>query len=667
MRLTIALRTLILLPALVSSTVLLAQFQQPTPEELSMTADPAYPDAAAVYLYREAKTDDTHHYTSEHVRIKILKESAKELATVNLGYFRGNMKIEAISGRTIHADGTVIPLEVKPEDLMRVKAGQAEIHEVVFTLPSVEVGSILEYYYQGRYGENRWSEPYWEIQARYPVRKARYLFVPFPGLLDNNPGTDFGPAMFDAHGNRENDLMWYVHLPGGKSLAPDASKRFVLELTDIPPLPREQWMPPLESQRYEVRFYFSAVTSVSAYWNSEGSYWLKDVDRFAAANEAIRNAAAGLVAPGDSEIDTARKLYAAVQALDNTNFSRRKSDAELRQQGYRPAKHAEDTWTHKSGSGEDIALLYLALLRGAGLKAYPMKVVDRNRGFFNENYLNFNQLNDLVIILASGGKEIVLDPAEKMCPFETVHWTHSGAGGIRQSDIGIEPWVTPLLPYSANAVTRRADLTLSPGGAVTGKLQFGITGQDALAWRQRALERDEGAVKHEFEEWMARQLPPGVEAHLLRFANLDDPKQELTAYATVSGAPGSATAKRLLLPASFFVSSSDRTFIEQPNRQMPVDMHYAAQTKDGVLYHLPPGYAVESLPQPASIPWAGHAVLQTKAAATGSDVTLTHTLARTFTVLDATEYKDLRDFYQKAAAADQQQLVLSISSQPKGN
>jgi len=667
MRFTIALRTLILLPALVSSTFLFAQFQPPTPEELSMTADPAYPDAAAVYLYRETKTDDTHHYTSEHVRIKILKESAKELATVNLGYFRGNMKIEAISGRTIHADGTIIPLDVKPEDLMRVKVGQAEIHEVVFTLPSVEVGSILEYYYQERYGEYQWSEPYWEIQERYPVRKARYLFVPFPGLLDNTPGMDLGPTLGDAHGNPLHDLMWYAHLPGGKPLAPDAAKRFVLELADIPPLPREQWMPPIESQRYEVRFYYTAGTSVGAYWNSEGGYWLKDVDRFAAANEAIRTAAAGLVAPGDSEIDKARKLYAAVQALDNTNFSRRKSETELKQQGYKPAKRAEDTWNQKSGSGEDIALLYLALLRGAGLTVYPMKVVDRNRGFFNQDYLNFNQLNDLVIILASGGKEMVLDPAEKMCPFQTVHWEHSGAGGIRQSDKGIVPWITPLLPFTANSVTRRADLTLSPGGAVTGKLQFGITGQEALAWRQRALERDEAALKHEFEEWMARQLPAGVEAHLVRFANLDDPTQDLTAYATVSGAPGAATAKRLLLPASFFVSPADRTFIEQPNRLMPVDMHYAAQTKDGVLYHLPPSYSVESMPQPASIPWTGHAVLQIKTAATGNDVTLTHTLARAFTVLDAAEYKDLRDFYQKAAAADQQQLVLSVSSQPKGN
>jgi len=39
------------------------------------------------------------------------------------------------------------------------------------------------------------------------------------------------------------------------------------------------------------------------------------------------------------------------------------------------AKRAEDTWNQKSGSGEDIALLYLALLRGAGLTAYPMKVL----------------------------------------------------------------------------------------------------------------------------------------------------------------------------------------------------------------------------------------------------------------------------------------------------
>ena len=42
-------------------TFLHAQFQEPTKEELQMTADPKAPGAAAVYLYREETTDDQLH------------------------------------------------------------------------------------------------------------------------------------------------------------------------------------------------------------------------------------------------------------------------------------------------------------------------------------------------------------------------------------------------------------------------------------------------------------------------------------------------------------------------------------------------------------------------------------------------------------------------------
>ena len=47
--------------------------------------------------------DDTLHFRSLKVRVKILKDSAKGLATVSLGYIRGDNSIEAVSGRTIHA------------------------------------------------------------------------------------------------------------------------------------------------------------------------------------------------------------------------------------------------------------------------------------------------------------------------------------------------------------------------------------------------------------------------------------------------------------------------------------------------------------------------------------------------------------------------------------
>jgi transglutaminase-like putative cysteine protease len=636
----------------------LAQFQASSQDELKMTADPKYPDAAAIYLNYEAKTDDQVGYQSEYARIKILKDAGKELATVRVPYRKqeGFAGIAAISGRTIHADGTVLPLNVKPEDLMKVKEGETEIREVVFSLPSVEVGSIIEFYYQVRLkveegftGEHWMVPPRWEVQRGFPVRKEHFVFEPLRHTLGSI-------------------LLWYTNLPGAQKLQPTAAGLFDLSLSDIPPLVDEKWAPPLDSLRYRVIFYFSEAVSEQQYWQTASKAWLKDVNGFAEPSAVLKQAAAGIISSGDSDLDRAKKLYAAVQALDNTDFSRRKTEAERKRERLKSTKHAEDVWSQKSGNGEEIALLYLALLKAAGVKAYPMTVVNRDRGVFNPDYLYFSQFDDVVVVANIGDKEIVLDPAEKMCPFEMVNWKHSGAGGIRETSGAVGPWVTPLLPYAANAVVRRAELTVSPDGSVNGKLQFNISGQEALRWRQQSLREDEDTLKKGFDEWLRTQIPSGVEAHVTRFAKLDDPTADLGAYATVSGVPGSATSKRLLLPASFFAHSEDQGFIAQPDRSLPVDMHYAAVYKDGVLMHLPAGLTIESAPPTAAVPWAGYAVFQIKSAQTGNDLTVTRTLARAFTLLQPDEYSPMRDFYQKVNTADQQQIVLTNSATAqKGN
>ena len=65
--------------------------------------------------------------------------------------------------------------------------------------------------------------------------------------------------------------------------------------------------------------------------------------------------------------------------LDNTRFTRKKSEAERKAQKLKTIKAAEDVWNQKSGSDDNIALLYVALGRAAGLKVWPMQVVDRSR------------------------------------------------------------------------------------------------------------------------------------------------------------------------------------------------------------------------------------------------------------------------------------------------
>jgi hypothetical protein len=96
-------------------------------------------------------------------------------------------------------------------------------------------------------------------------------------------------------------------------------------------------------------------------------------------------------------------------------------------------------------------------------------------------------------------------------------------------------------------------------------------------------------------------------------------------------------------------------------------MHYGEVVTDQITYHTPANLTVEGSPQDTKIAWQDHAVLVTKAAAGPGNVTIGRTIGRAFTVIEPKEYQDLRGFYQKVAAADQQQLVLTLSPAPKGN
>ncbi|MGO9316449.1 MAG: DUF3857 domain-containing transglutaminase family protein [Terracidiphilus sp.] len=673
MRISVLMRHLTLLFALTSPALLLAQFQQPTGEELKMTADPKAPGAAAVYLNVEEVTNDPLHFQTFYARIKVLSEKGKELATVELPpYLRSTSKISEIKGRTIHSDGTVIPLTGKPEDLLVVKGKtnqgeQVQVNRKVFTLPSVEVGSILEYAYTIQYEDNVSSEPRWEIQRPYFVHKAHYLFVPakqfLPGLQNQTSN-----YLIDAHNRTLNTLIWWPKLPEGVTVKSDVAGHYTVDVADVPPTPKEENMPPVESIRYKVFFYYKASSNSQEFWINEAKLWSKDVDHFAEPSRSIREAVAGIISPADSDLDKAKKLYKAVQALDNTDYSRKKTESEMKQLHLKVAKRAEDTWAQKSGSSEDIALLYLAMLRAASLTAYATKVVDRDQGVFDITYLSLSQLDDTLVVLSSGGKEIELDPGEKMCPFQTVNWQHSSAGGLTQSAQGVGAVTTGAQQYTDNKTLRIGDITLDAQGALTGSFRIVMTGQEALRWRQKAITNDEAEVKKQFDKSLESIFPDGVEAHIDHFTGLDDPNVNLVAFVNAKGSIGAATSKRFILPAFFLETRGKQPFVAQEKRTQPVDMHYGDVVTDQVTYHLPGDFTVEGAPLDNKISWPQHAILTVKSVSAPGQITIARSLASAFTFAKPEEYQDLRGFYQKVAAADQAQLVLAKTPPaPKGN
>jgi hypothetical protein len=652
-----AARAVLILGVLTAPALLRAQFQEPTADELKMTADPLMPGASAVYLYKEESTDEEQHAITYYCRIKVLSEKGKELATVQIPYVHGLDIVTDVQGRTIHADGKVVALTAKPSDLMDAKDKTIQMNTVVFTLPDVDVGSILEYRLKIHFPEFIPAEPRWDLQGPYFIQKEHFSFHPF---------TLYGVE--NSKGESLNQLMVSTRLPEGRRVDHDSVKGlYSLDLTDVVPVPDEDWMPPLNMLQYKVDFYYMKAKSTEEFWADEEKRWTKGVEEVIKTTNGLRKIASELVAAGDTDVAKAQKIYDAVEKLDNTRFSRQKSQAERKKEKLKEIKTLEDVWKQQSGNDDEIALLYVALARAAGLQAWPVKVVDRNRAIFDGNYFSMRQLDDFLARVTIDGKDIYLDPGQKMCPFGTLSWKHSLASGFQLTDSGPARVTTPSVGFNATVVQRVADLTIDPAGEVKGTARFVMSGQEALHWRQISLENDQDEVKKQFNESIRGEFPEGVQAEFDHFLALDDYKVNLIAVVKLEGTAAAATGKHLILPGMFFEAQAKHPFAAQEKRATPVDVHYAKMVEDDVTYHLPEGYAVEGIPQKASTTWTGHAQLKVASQSTANSVQVLRTLAYNFSLLGPKDYPDLHDFYQKVATADQQQIVLSRAAAAKGN
>ncbi|MDR3799902.1 MAG: DUF3857 and transglutaminase domain-containing protein [Terracidiphilus sp.] len=637
----------------------MAQFQQPTDEELKMTTDPKAPGAAAVYLNREETTEDSQNARTIYERIKVLTEKGKELATIRIPYARGVDTVADIQGRTIHADGTVIPLTAKPADLMDYKVKDFQVNTVVFTLPSVEVGSILEYRLKIHTAEWSVSEPAWNIQQNYFVHKAHYSY---------HPSVAMGHYISDSYGTTLDQIMYSVQIGNGARPVYDKHKNiFSLDIDDVPAAPDEDWMPPLNTIKWTVRFYYTSVTTGTAYWQDAGKHWAKFVQEFANPTGGLKKVVAGIIAANDTDEQKAVKIYAAVMKIDNADFSRQKSEVERKKEKLKDINKAEDVWKQQSGSGDEIALLYVAMARAAGLKVWPAKVVNRDHAIFDASYLSLRQLDDYIAIVLIDGKEVYLDPGQKMCPYGTLHWKHTLTAGLRLTDKGTDFAVTPVGTYKNAVVQRTGGIEISEDGNVTGSIRIVMNGPDALRWRQLALENDLDEVKKRFNESMKDSVPDGARAEIDHFLAMDDYNSVLMAIVNVSGNLGSAAGKHFFLPGLFFESHAKHPFVAQEKRATPIDVEYPRMEKDDVVYTVPPGFKVESAPQTDDVSWPGFAILRINSVSTGKTVEVVRIFARNFAILDAKVYNDVRNFYLKQATADQQQIVLTRAEVAKGN
>ena len=347
-----------------------------------------------------------------------------------------------------------------------------------------------------------------------------------------------------------------------------------------------------------------------------------------------------------------------VQKIENTDSS--PDGAPLTGSEWIPKGKVESVLLKRKGSSNQIAFLYLALVRTAGISARPERIASRSLRIFSAQYMDNIQLDTVLIALKVDGKEILVDPGTRMAPFAMLHWAHTGAGGVAM-DAGnkAEIIVTPLQKNTDNSTLHVGALNVSAQGAVSGTLKVAFLGQRAIELRQIGVKSGAEGVKSEINALLAQQVPAGVQASVDHVVYLDDPSKQLLAVIPVSGSFAKNSGGGLVLPRMFFEAMERNPFPPDSSRELPVDMRYAAQEQEQITYVLPAGYALERTPQDTNLKWEENAAYQLHTKVEGGSITNARVLQRGFTLLDPKDYEQLHDFYQKVVAADQQSLVLN--------
>jgi hypothetical protein len=640
---TFHLATVALLLSVMFTTSARAEDWQPvTPADLQMKSEPKAPKAAAIYLYRQVDRDDQDSTEAIYSRIKVLTDEGREYANVEIPYLKGANTIRGLQARVIRPDGGITEWDGTVYEKPLVKARGVKMMSKSFTLPGVDVGSIIEYRYKK-------SMPYgWAFNSRW--------------LLSDDLFTKH--AMFTLRQADGLLLRWSWPLGLPPDTKPPAKERGLirLETRDVPAFVSEEYMPPEDVMKFRVEFVYEGEDSdqkeEAAYWKAFTRRTNSDVQKFTKPSRALEQEVAKLVQPGDSAEVKAQKLYARAQQIRNLSFERQGTEQEAEREKRRDNRDAEDVLTHGYAYADEITRFYYGLLRAAKLDASLVLVPTRDDKFFDQRLMNSRELNTCVVLVTLGDGVVFLDPGVPFMPFAYLPWSETAVKGLRLGP-DAATWVTTTLPGAADSrVVRKATMKLSTSGTLEGKVTVTYSGLEA-SWR-RVDERNEDATdrKKYLEQDLQGGIPTGVDVKLTNSPDWVGSETPLVAEFDVR-VPGwvAAAGSRSLMPVGLF-GGAEKHMFEHSARVHPLYFTFPYQHTDEVSIELPAGWQVGAAPKSrtADIKVASY---NSTAQTTGTALSIKRDFALNTVVIHQKFYDQVRDFFQAVRAGDEDQIVLT--------
>jgi hypothetical protein len=562
-------------------------------DDLALKDNAANPGSSAMILERQVYTDDEKRVQTEWVRIKVFTEEGRGYADIEIPYLVKNTFVEDIRGRTVRPDGTVIPFSGEVFDTVVAKYKKFRYQAKTFTMPGVEVGSVIEYSYAVHWKERfpdyvrngsayiipeGWTVPTttWIVQQDLFTRHAVFVIRPVKG----------GTLSFAKVRLSDN-------FP---SVQPDGTMR--MEVNNVAPIEEEEHMPPKSALNSRVHFYY-VVGFFGDYWGNLSKAQAERTQKFIEKTHFLEQSANSIAPPGDPPETRLRKLYARVQQVRYLSYEPSRTEKETKREHLSENKSAEDILRHNYAFANEINLLFTALARAAGFDASIVEVVDRSSAIFEPQVLDPSQLNAMIVLLRLKGENLYFDPATHFCPYGLVPWFETDTKGVRWAKLGGGILEVRSPGNENDAIERTAELTLRPDGGLEGTLEIVFSGQEALDRRLSASNEDEAGRRKLLEEEVKDLTPSGATIDLDTVTGWQDPEQPLRIKCRLHAARFAAfTQQRMLFPMAVFQVNRKNPFTHV-YRVQPAYFQHGYRELDKISISIPTGYRVEAMPSEA--------------------------------------------------------------------
>ncbi|RZJ50312.1 MAG: DUF3857 domain-containing protein, partial [Flavobacterium sp.] len=588
-------------------------------------------------------------FVTNHVyefKIKIYKKEGLSWANQRVSYYVGyeNLRDDKVSfsaAATYNIENDkIVKTKLNSEGNFTNKINKYW-NVATITLPNVKVGSVIEYKYTLK-SENVVRLPDFDFQYDIPVNYFEYKteipeFFIYKTLLVG----DFKPES-----SAEVVNISQIYASNYKQINSFYTAK------DIPALKEEPFINNIENYKGSIRnelerqrFPDKPVVDYTNTWEGVTGSIYKDLhlERELSTRDYFEEDLKTLLQNINSPKEKLDVVFKFVQDRMNWN----------KEYGYYTKKELKKAYSEKTGNVAEINLMLVAMLKFAKLEANPVLVstVENGVPFFPTRTI----FNYVIAAVEIDGTQVLLDATNKftvpdILPLNVLNWQ----GRLIKADGSSKE--IELIPSKASKCNYNINTTILPdSGELKGTMFIQNSDNDALHFREiNSVKTNENLIDKLEQDLNGIEIEDYSVENLKQ--NLEKPVSEKFEF--VSNRSYERIGNKIFLNPALFFAHNKNPFIQE-KRQMPIYFGYPNQKKYNVIFEIPNGYIVESIPKPIKVSTDGNGfsyMMNIVAEDDKIQIRIVEEINKAIFVAD--DYDMLKDFFQKVIEIQSTKIVL---------